>query len=117
LPCLLLWCGPLEVFGELVELRLPETAVALDPPGGLAHRRGDERRAAYASLAPHAGESRALEDAHVLRRRGQRHVEARRELPDCLVAGGESAEDLAPHRVRERSERGVEAGLMVNHVV
>jgi len=113
----LLWSGALEVRREPVELRLPELAVALDPRGGVAHRGGDERRAAHAPLAADAGEPRALEHAHVLRRRGQRHVEPRRQLADGLVPRRQPAQDLAPHRVRERRERGVEPRLIVNHVV
>jgi hypothetical protein len=97
-------------------LSLPELPVALDPRRGFAHRRGDERRSADAPLAAHAREPGALEDAHVLRRRGERHVEPRRELADRLVTRGEPAEDLPPHRVREGSEGGVEGGI-VNHVV
>jgi hypothetical protein len=53
----------------------------------------------------------------VLRRRRQRHVEPRRQLADRLVARREPGEDLAPDRVRERSEGGVETRLMVNHMV
>jgi hypothetical protein len=90
-------------------------AVALDPCGGVAHRCRDEGRASDATLAAHAREPRPLEHTHVLGRRGQRHVEARRQLPDGLVAGCEPAEDLTSHRVREGCERRVE--LMVNHVV
>jgi hypothetical protein len=117
LPFVLLRCGPLEVLGELIELGFPEPAVVLDPRGGVAHRARDERRAPYAPLTPYAREPGTLEDAHVLGRGRQRHVEMRRELADRLVAGRQPAEDLAPHRVRERAEGHVEPGRMVNHVV
>jgi hypothetical protein len=118
LPCgLLLWCGAFEVRREPVELGFPELAVALDPRGGVAHRRGDECSAPHASLAADAREAGALEDAHVLRCRRQRHVEPRRQLADGLLSRSESCQDLAPRRMRERRKRDVEPGLMVNHVV
>jgi len=118
LPCgLLLWCGARQVLGEPVELRLPEFAVTLDPGGGVAHRRGDQGRAPHAPLAADAGEAGALEDAHVFGRRRQRHVESPRQLADRLVAGRQPREDLATDGVGERRKRGVEACVMVNHVV
>jgi hypothetical protein len=53
----------------------------------------------------------------MLRRGRERHIEARRELAHRLVAGRESAQNLAAHGMSERSKRGIELGLMVNHVV
>ena len=53
----------------------------------------------------------------MLRCRRERHVEASRELADCLLTRCKSAEDLAAYRMRERGEGGIEGGVMVNHVV
>src|SRR5215831_7629298 len=54
-----------EVRRELIELELPEAAVALDPCGRRAHRGGEERRPSGASLTPYACEAGALEYAYV----------------------------------------------------
>jgi len=65
-----------EIRRELIELELPEAAVALDPRRRLAHRRGDKRRAPHAPLAPNARETGALEHSDVFRDRGERHLES-----------------------------------------
>jgi len=106
-----------EIRRELIELELPEAAVALDPRRRLAHRRGDERRAPHAPLAADAREAGALEDSHVLRDRGQRHLESRRKLADRALARCEPRHDRAPCRIGESSEGIVERPLMVNHMV
>jgi hypothetical protein len=101
----------------LIELEPPEAAVTLDPRRRLAHRRGDERRAPHASLAADARKAGALEDTHVLRDRGQRHLESRRKLADRALACSEPRNDRAPCRIGESSEGIVEGPLMVNHMV
>jgi len=106
-----------EIRRELIELELPEAAVALDPRRRLAHRRGDERRAPHAPLAPNARETGALEHSDVFRDRRQRHLESRRKLADCAFARGEPGDDCAPRRVVEGGERAVERLLRVNHMV
>jgi hypothetical protein len=53
----------------------------------------------------------------VLRRRGERHVEARRELADRFFTTSEPRQDLPPYWMRERGKGCIEARLMVNHVV
>jgi hypothetical protein len=90
----------------------------LDPLERAPHGRGCEPHAPHAALTLDGGEARALEHAHVLRHRGQRHVEARGELADRPFAGGEARENLAPGGVGERGERRVErVRVMVNHMV
>jgi hypothetical protein len=107
-----------EIGGELIELRFPEAAVRFNPVRRVSQRRGDDAAVARAAVLADIGESRALQHAHVFGNGGERHVEARRELPDRLVALGEPREDGAPGGIGERAERGVEDSAgMVNHVV
>jgi len=101
----------------LIELELPERAVALDPRRRVPHRPGDEHRAPHASLTSHARESGPLEDAHVLRDRRERHREARRELADRALARRKSPQNRPPRWIGERSESGIERLGMVNHTV
>lgn len=102
----------------MIELRFPEDAVRFDPIRRVSQRRGDDAAVARAAVLADIGEARALQHAHVLGDGGERHVEARGEFADRLVALGEPCEDGAPGGIGERAERGVEdpAG-MVNHVV
>jgi hypothetical protein len=110
--------GVLQIRGELVELELPEAAVALDPVASLTQRCGDEMRPARAPLALHAGEASALEHAHVFGHGRQGHIETGRELADRLVASREPQQDRPPRRVGEPRENAIELiGAMVNHVV
>jgi hypothetical protein len=48
---------------------------------------------------------------------GKRHVEPRGELADRGIPGREPRENRAPGGIRERGERRVQRGSMVNHVV
>jgi hypothetical protein len=89
----------------------------LDPRECTAHRLRLQMRASHAALSLNRCEPRALEHAHVLGNRGERHVEARGELADRPIAGCEPREDLASSRVGESEERGVERLGLVNHVV
>jgi hypothetical protein len=101
----------------LIELKLPEAAVVLDPLRRFAHRRGDQRRAPYAPLAPHARETGALEHTYVLRHGGERHLKARCQLADRPLAGRKPRDDRAPSRIGESGECIVERLLVVNHMV
>lgn len=91
--------------------------ISLDPLGGVPEWRGTKRGASHAAIAAHDGETGTLQHPHVLRDRGEGHVEPPGELADRLLAGGEAREDLAPRRIGERAERAVEGALMVNHSV
>jgi hypothetical protein len=106
-----------EIGGEEIELRLPELPVVRDPLEGAAHRHGIERGATHAPFLLHGREPRALEHADVFRDGGERHREARGELADGAVAGGESREDVAAGGVGEGGEGGVEGAGRVNHMV
>jgi hypothetical protein len=107
----------LEVLRQLVELKVPETPVVLDPGGRFAHRCNDERRSANTSFAANLRQAGALEHPHVLGDGGQCHVEAARKLTDGPVAPCEPGENLAARGVSEGREGGVENGVIVNHMV
>jgi len=88
-----------------------------DPLERAAHRRGVERRPAHTPFLFHRREPCALEHADVLRDGGERHREARGELADGAIAGGEAREDVAAGGVGEGGEGGVEGAGRVNHMV
>lgn len=79
-----------------------------DPYERVAHGYGIERGAPHSPRLLHAGEPRALQHAHVLGDGGKRHGEARCELADGVIAGGESREDVASRGVCEGGEGVVE---------
>src|SRR5215831_7821878 len=95
---------------QLVETRVPELAIPLDP-GRLF------LQSARADLAgPHApdllrgDEPGLLEDADVLLHAREGHVEPLGEVRDRCVGTSEQLENAASGGVRERGERGIEAG-------
>src|SRR5262245_37791602 len=103
---------------QLVEARVPELAVPLDP-GRL------QLQSALAEPAgPHApdllrgDEPRLLQDTDVLLHAREGHVELHGQVRDRRVGATELFQDAAPGGVRERGERGIEAGLLIlNHWV
>ncbi len=74
-------------------------------------------------ILPPRKKAGALEDRKMLHEAGQRHVGVERELADRCRAAGESLQDPAPRRVRQRGEhhvqilRAVRDRLIVNHMV
>src|SRR5262252_4904942 len=105
-------------FVQLVEAHIPELAVPLDP-------RRLFLQSAQAELAgPHASdllcddEPRLLQDADMLLHAGERHVELLGKVRDRSVGTPELLQNAASSGVRERGERGIEAGLRIlNHLV
>src|SRR5262245_60274926 len=115
---LLLPCQFLNNLVQLVEARVPELAIPLDP-GRLF------LQSARADLAgPHApdllrgDEPGLLQDADVLLHAGEGHVEPLGKVRDRSVGTAELLQNAASGGVRERGERGVEAGpRILNHQV
>src|SRR5215470_12349574 len=102
---------------QLVEACVPELAIPLDP-GRLF------LQSARADLAgPHApdllrgDEPGLLQDADVLLHAREGHVELLGKVRDRGLCASELLQDAAPGRVRQRGERGIEAGRRLNHVV
>jgi len=101
----------------LIKLEFPEAAISLDPRRCLAHWRGDERRPPNAAFTAHARQAGALEHTNVLRDRGKRHREARREVADRALARRKPSDDRPARRVRERCKRTIETAGLINHMV
>src|SRR5215831_6893447 len=103
---------------QLVEACVPELAVPLDPCGLFL-------QSARADLAgPHApdllrgDEPGMLQDADVLLHAREGHLELVGKIRDRSVGAPELLQNAASGGVRERGERGIEAGLRIlNHVV
>src|SRR5262245_60334916 len=115
---LLLPCQFLDNLVQLVEARVPELAIPLDP-GRLF------LQSARADLAgPHApdllrgDEPGLLQDADVLLHAREGHVELDSKGRDRSVCTPELLQNAASGGVRERGERAIEAGLRIlNHTV
>jgi hypothetical protein len=97
-----------EISGQLIELGFPESPIALHPFERGAHRGRRERGATHASTALDGRQPRGLQHADVLGDRGQRHVEAGRELADRAIAATKPRENVATRRVGEGVEGGIE---------
>src|SRR5215813_7554624 len=103
---------------QLVEACVPGLAVPLDPCRLFL-------QSAQAELAgPHApdllrdDEPRLLQDADMLLHAGEGHVELLGQVRDRSVCTPELLQNAASGRVRERGERGIEAGPgILNHLV
>src|SRR3984885_3939248 len=103
---------------QLVEACRPQLAVPLDPCRLFL-------QPAQAELAgPHAphllcrDEPRPLQDADMLLHAREGHVEFRGKVSDRSVCTPELLQNAASGGVRERGERGIEAGLAIlNHMV
>src|SRR5262245_60052695 len=102
---------------QLVESFVPALAVPLEPPCLFL-------QSARAQLArPHApdllrgDEPRLLQNADVLFHARERHVELLGKVGDRSVGSSELLQDATPRGVRERGERRIESGYILNHMV
>src|SRR5262249_46168429 len=103
---------------QLVEACVPKLAIPLDP------RRLFFQPARAELAGPHApdllrgDEPGLLQDADVLLHAREGHVEPLGKVRDRSVGTAEPLHNAASGGVRERGERGIEAGLrMLNHLV
>src|SRR3954466_12408207 len=103
---------------RLVEPRLPEPAVALDPCRLFLQSAPTKRAGPYAPDLLRDDEPRPLEDADMLLHTRQGHVELLGKVRDRRVCPPELLQNATSSGVRQRGERGVKAGrLILNHLV
>src|SRR5690349_19644752 len=95
---------------QLVEACVPELAVPLDPGRLFLQPAPAERAGAHAPDLLRGDEPRPLQDADVLLHARQGHVELLGEVRDRSVGAPEPLQNAASGGVRERAERGIEAG-------
>src|SRR6267143_3666892 len=109
----------LEVGCQSVELRLPKSAIPVDPARDVLHRARDQATAADAPLLRVRHQARALEHAQMLVDAGKGHAKRARELRDRRFArAGQPGENRPARGVGESGERGVERGIIIlNHMV
>src|SRR4026208_791326 len=103
---------------QLVEAFVPELAIPLDPCRLFLQSAPAELAGPHAPDLLRGDEPRLLQDADVFLHARQRHVELLGEVRDRSVGTPELLQNAASGGVRERGERGVEAGPgILNHVV
>src|SRR5579863_7902144 len=103
---------------QLVEPCVPELAVPLDPRGLFLQAAQTELAGPYAPDLLRGDEPRLLQDADVLLHAREGHVELLGKGRDRSVCTPELLQNAASGGVRERGERGIEAGsVILNHVV
>src|SRR6185436_13578880 len=103
---------------QLAEACFPELAVPLEPRHFLFQSRQAERAGPHAPDLLGVDEPRLLQDGDMFLHAGQRHVELSGEVRDGRVSMRELFQNAAPGDVRQRGERGIEAGLRIlNHLV
>jgi hypothetical protein len=94
----------IEPHRERVELRLPVTAVAVEPERGGEDRPGIEPAAADPATTLLRHQPCAHQHMDVARHRLQRNVERRGDLCDEQIFAIQSVEYRAPNRVGERTK-------------
>src|SRR4051794_21024091 len=103
---------------QRVEARAPQLAVPLDPCRLFLQCASAELAGPHATDLRRGDEARLLQDADVLLHPREGHVELVGEIGDRSVRTPELLQNPAPRGVRERGERGIEAGLRIlNHTV
>ncbi len=107
----LLCFGKFEIACQGIELVFPETAVLLNPGGGLLHRRGGEAATMHAAVNLTREKAGGLEDAQMLRDSGEGDVEGLSQLGDGGFPEGQARKDSAAGGVGEGGEGGIQRGL------
>src|SRR5512141_1331546 len=103
---------------QLVEACVPELAIPLDPCRLFLQSAQAELAGPHAPDLLRGDEPRLLQDADVLLHARQGHVELLGKVRDRSVGTPELLQNAASGGIRERGERGVEAGpCILNHVV
>src|SRR6478609_7458367 len=103
---------------QLVEACVPELAVPLDPPRLFLQSARAELARPHAPDLLRGDEPGLLQDADVLFHARERHMELLGKVRDRSVCTPELLQNAASGGVRERGERGIEAGPgILNHMV
>src|SRR5207244_5835835 len=101
---------------QFVEACVPDLAVPLDPCRLFLQSAQAELAGPHAPDLLRGDEPRLLQDADVLLHAREGHVELVGKVRDRSVCTSELLQNAASGGVRERGERGIEAGIL-NHVV
>src|ERR1700689_4270969 len=103
---------------QLIEACVPELAVPLDPCRLFLQSAQAELAGPHAPDLLRGDEPRLLQDADMLLHAREGHVELLGKVRDRSVCTAELLQNAASGGVRERGERGIEAGpRMLNHAV
>src|SRR5262249_31857457 len=112
---------PFQFFNDLIQLaepRVPELVIPLDPRRHYFQSARADPAGAYAANLFRDDEPRLLEEADVLLHTREGHLELVGKIRDRSVGTPELLQNAASGGVRERGERGIEAGRRIlNHTV
>ncbi len=101
-------CRALDVAGQRLQRLLPEGAIAIDERARRLQRFTDQVAVVVPPVALAPQQARSLENAQVLRDRGEGHVERLRQLTYGRGPRRKAREDSPARAVRKRGEDRVE---------
>src|SRR5438445_9939975 len=118
-----------QIILEAIEALLPETAVMLEPVGGVLERPRPQAARPPLRVAPASDQTGAPQNFEMPGDCGKAHFKGLGQLSDGSLPRGEAREDRAPGRIGEGGESAAEVigrpsvvsaramGLVVNHLV
>src|SRR5436190_21131700 len=98
-----------QIIVQAIEALLPETAIVLQPLGGILERTRLKPAGPPLRLATARDQPGALQHLEVLGDGGQAHLKGRGQLRDRGLTCGEAGKDRAPGGIGEGREGGAEA--------
>ncbi len=98
-------------------MRLPESAILLDPAGGFFHGLRSQSAAVHAAVDIAAKQPGRFKNTQVFRDRRKRNAKRFGKFRNSSFSGSQAREDGAAGGIGKCAESGIEVMRIVNHMV